>query len=125
VLVPLVLRRLDMPPVRMRRPRAIIQLCGIVLYDIVRSNIGVSRVIIRGQKEKHSSGFINVPLKMTNTYGLAALGVILTCTPGTLWVQYNPRRKWLLLHVLDNIGEDEWVHIIRHRYERLLMEIFE
>jgi len=125
LLIPPLLRRLDTQPVRLRRPVAIVKLSGIVLYDIVRSNIAVARIIMGGKKAKYTAGFINVPLVMTNPYGLAVLGVVLTCTPGTLWVQYNPRRKRLLLHVLDNVDEEEWGNLIRNRYERLLMEIFE
>jgi multicomponent K+:H+ antiporter subunit E len=31
----------------------------------------------------------------------------------------------MLLHVLDLIDETEWVQIIKQRYEKPLMEIFE
>lgn len=31
----------------------------------------------------------------------------------------------MLLHVLDLIDEDEWRRIIKERYEKRLMEIFE
>ena len=58
-------------------------------------------------------------------YGLAALACIITATPGTLWVEYDSADNTMLLHVLDLIDEEEWVRIIKDRYETRLMEIFE
>lgn len=62
---------------------------------------------------------------MRNRYGLAALACIITATPGTLWVQFNPRNGMLMIHVLDLIDESVWIGTIKGRYERLLLEIFE
>jgi len=31
----------------------------------------------------------------------------------------------LTIHVLDLIDENAWIRTIKHRYERLLLEIFE
>ena len=38
---------------------------------------------------------------------------------------FDARRHRILIHVLDLIDEDEWIALIKNRYERLLMEIFE
>ena len=62
---------------------------------------------------------------MTNPSGLAVLAVIVTATPGTAWIEYEPRNGQLLLHVFDLIEGYDWVHTIKSRYESLLMEIFE
>lgn len=40
-------------------------------------------------------------------------------------VQHDARRHVILIHVLDLIDEQEWIRLIKDRYERLLMEIFE
>jgi multicomponent K+:H+ antiporter subunit E len=56
---------------------------------------------------------------------LAALACIITATPGTLWVEYDSADNTMLLHVLDLIDDEEWVRIIKGRYEKRLMEIFE
>ena len=45
--------------------------------------------------------------------------------PDNLWVQHDARNNTILIHVLDLVDEDEWIQLIKHRYERLLMEIFE
>ena len=53
------------------------------------------------------------------------LSCIVTSTPGTAWVEYAPDSGILLIHVLDLVDKDEWVALIKNRYEALLMEIFE
>ena len=39
--------------------------------------------------------------------------------------RYDPDSGILLIHVLDLVDKDEWVALIKNRYEALLMEIFE
>ncbi|MDX6804966.1 Na+/H+ antiporter subunit E [Terrihabitans rhizophilus] len=113
------------PSPRLRRLTAIPELLGFVLVDIVRSNIAVARIIVLGSRHRRSSGFISVPLKLTNPSGLAILSIILTSTPGTAWLDYNSARGTLLIHVFDLVDEQVWIDIIANRYERLLLEIFE
>lgn len=94
-----------------------------VLIDIFRSNLAVGRIILF--RRAHRSAFITLPLEMRNRYGLAVLGVIITATPGTLWMQYDSAGSLLLIHVLDLVDEEQSIQIIKRRYERPLMEIFE
>lgn len=112
-------------PVHVRFSPAMIKLAGIVLFDIFRSNLAVGRIIASPRQRKVSSGFINLPLDMTNRYGLAILSTIITATPGTLWMQYDPGRHNLVIHVLDLVDEGYWINLIKTRYEALLMDIFE
>jgi multicomponent K+:H+ antiporter subunit E len=53
------------------------------------------------------------------------LACIITSTPGTLWVSFDQSTGILMIHVLDLIDEREWMYTVKHRYERLLLEIFE
>ena len=108
-----------------RNPRAIVTLALLVLVDIIRSNIAVARIIFGPCHRSVISGFVNIPIDLRNRYGLAALACIITATPGTLWVQFNPRKGTLMIHVLDLVDEGIWIEIIKGRYERLLLEIFE
>jgi multicomponent K+:H+ antiporter subunit E len=111
---------------RMRRASVAIRLIFTVLVDIVRSNIGVGRVIL-GLVHSHQvrSAFIEVPLDLRDPHGLAALAMIITCTPGTIWANLTADRRLLTVHVLDLIDEARWVSTIKQRYERPLMEVFE
>jgi multicomponent K+:H+ antiporter subunit E len=53
------------------------------------------------------------------------LSLIITSTPGTAWFDYNGAHGMLLIHVFDLVDEEGWRHLIKSRYEYLLMEIFE
>lgn len=110
---------------RIRRPGTILRLLGVVLYDILRSNIAVGRIIVRSREPGVNAGFLAIPLEMKSRQGLAVLACIVTSTPGTIWVDYDAAKGVLLLHVLDLVDETVWIQTIKGRYERLLMEIFE
>ena len=102
---------------------AILRLFLIVGADVVRSNIAVARIILFGKKGV--SEFVRLPLELENVHALATLACIITATPGTLWVQYDRASRSLLVHILDLKDEEEWTRLIKNRYERLLLEIFE
>lgn len=121
---PQVMRAMRADPVRVRAPGAIVRLAGRVIVDVLRSNLAVAQILI-GRRADRVSGFIHVPIDLKDRYGLAVLAVIITSTPGTLWVEYDRARGVLLMHVLDLVDEVTWVRTIKDRYERLLMEIFE
>jgi multicomponent K+:H+ antiporter subunit E len=120
----LVIATLQIPSGRVHRPTAAIRLAFIVLFDIIRSNIAVTRIILTpGRTAK--SGFMTIPIDLRNQYGLAILSCIITSTPGTVWVNFDSAKSELLIHVLDLVDKSTWTNIIKNRYERLLMEIFE
>ena len=121
---PWFLLRLDTPRLTVKRPAAVLQLFIEVVLDILRSNYRVATLALR-DKPGRTPGFVRIPLKMQSHYGLAALACIITATPGTTWVSYDPDRHVLVIHVLDLVDDDDWAEIIKTRYERLLMEIFE
>lgn len=101
------------------------KLLGIVLLDIIRSNIAVVTIILQGKKRARTSGFLSIPLDLRDPVGLAILSVIITSTPGTAWMDYDSARGTVLLHIFDLVDEAEWMDIIKNRYEHLLREIFE
>lgn len=116
---------LEPEPVRVRRWSAAVRLALMLLYDILRSNIAVSSIILRGRRTARVAGFIVVPLELRHPMALALLSCILTSTPGTAWLEYQTANGRLLIHVLDLYDEQAWIDLIKNRYERLLMEIFE
>jgi multicomponent K+:H+ antiporter subunit E len=123
-LVPFVMLALRPDAVPVRAPGLILRLAGTVLGDMVRSNLDVAKVILGLHPGDRRTGFVSIPLDLRSPYGLTVLAVIVTGTPGTLWVQYDSATGRLLLHVLDLTDGDDWVRRIKDRYERPLMEIF-
>ena len=95
-----------------------------MLIDIIRSNIAVTGLILRPAR-RAASGFITIPLELRDQYGLAILACIITSTPGTVWVNFDSAKGILLIHVLDLVDEAAWTNLIKTRYERVLMDIFE
>ncbi|MBK1662528.1 Na+/H+ antiporter subunit E [Paracraurococcus ruber] len=114
------------PRARLRRLAVLPGLLRDVLVEVVRSNNAVARIILdpAGQGRRQS-GFVQIPLDMRSPQGLAALACILTATPGTVWVEYDSSEGIMLLHVLDLVDASEWVRIVKEKWERRLMEIFE
>ncbi|MDP3173325.1 MAG: Na+/H+ antiporter subunit E [Phenylobacterium sp.] len=119
------MRPLDLPPVRVRNHRLILVLAARVAWDVLRSNIAVFRIILSGGHRKITSGFVQVPLELSNGYGLAVLACIITSTPGTIWMSYDDKERVLLIHVFDLVDEAIWISTVTERYERPLREIFE
>lgn len=108
---------------RLRRPGVALRMLGHVLIDVARSNLMVARIILN-RSATPRAGFIRMKLALRDPSGLAVLACILTATPGSVWVEFDPAEGWLLLHVLDIENEEEWVRLVRERYEQPLMEIF-
>ncbi len=121
-----ILVALLMPRARLRRLTTVPGLLRDIVVEVVRSNNAVAWIILQpGHAANRRSGFVRVPLDMHSPHGLAALACILTATPGTIWVEYDSSDGSMLLHVLDLIDDEAWVRIVKDRWERRLMEIFE
>ena len=101
------------------------RLIGIVLLDILRSNLAVAGIILQGRRRQRAAGFVAIPLDLRDKTGLAVLACIVTSTPGTAWIEYASDSSVVLIHVLDLVDEEAWVVLIKSRYEAMLMEIFE
>ncbi|CAM5464868.1 Na+/H+ antiporter subunit E [Rhodanobacter lindaniclasticus] len=115
---------LDPPQARLRHYPLLLRLFVRVVLDIVRSNIAVARIVLFNTRPVHS-GFVAIPLELTDRYGLAVLSCIITSTPGTIWVSYDSNANILLIHVLDLVDEAGWIDSIKQRYERPLLEVFQ
>jgi multicomponent K+:H+ antiporter subunit E len=112
-------------PVHARKPLVMIRLFAHVVTDMIRSNLQVAvAILVRPGRDIHS-GFVRVPLDLEDPNGLAVLAMIVTFTPGTAWVQRSPDGRTLLLHVFELTDEATLVRLIKGRYERPLMEIFQ
>ena len=127
VVVPLLTRGLRPATVRMRRPAVALRLTGCVLLDMVRSAVALTRLLLTRRSEYIASRFIHVPLDLRDPNALAVLAIIVCLTPGTSWGELAFDRSTLLLHAFDVIEDDEaaFIALIKQRYERPLMEIFE
>ena len=114
-------------PVRghVRRPLVLARLILAVGHDVVRSALEVARGVLLAGRQAPRSAFVVIPLELRDAHGLAALAVITTVVPGTVWSELAPDRSALTLHVFDLADEAAFIVHYKARYERPLREIFE
>ncbi len=110
------------PKLRLGWP--LLKLAGMVFADIVRSNIAVARIVLLNPPNRYA-GFIRLPTELRDRTALAAMAAIITSTPGTIWVHHDREQHIILIHVLDLVDEAHWITLLKTRYEKLLLEIFE
>ncbi|HUP29421.1 MAG TPA: Na+/H+ antiporter subunit E [Usitatibacter sp.] len=112
-------------PVRIRRPGTLLRLVLAVMRDVVVSNAQVAWLILTRRKAGPRSAFVAIPLEMRDPNGLAALALITTVVPGTVWSEFSLEGDMLLLHVFDVEDTAAFIAHYKDRYERPLREIFE
>jgi multicomponent K+:H+ antiporter subunit E len=124
VALPRVLRGwINEPRAAPRRPGTLIRLAGVVVRDIVVSNVEVARRVL-GPEAAIRPAFVQVPLALTDPRAIGALAAIITLTPGTLTADVAADQSHLLVHALHVEDAAALVATIKERYERPLLEIF-
>lgn len=108
-----------------RRPMVVVRLVANVGVDVVASALEVARGVLKGRRRPPHGAFVVVPLELRDVHALAALAMITTVVPGTIWCELAPDRSALRLHVFDLGDEAEFVAHFKQRYEHPLKEIFE
>jgi multicomponent K+:H+ antiporter subunit E len=79
---------------------------------------------VLGPESAIHPGFVEVPLDLASTHGIAVLAAIVTMTPGTLTCDVAADRSHLLVHALHLTDAAALVADIKARYEAPLVEIF-
>lgn len=124
-LAPLLMAPLRPLPVSIRNPGVILRLFLLVGRDVVVSNLAVAWTVWNAGRRPPRSAFVKVPLDLRDANGLAALSMITTVVPGTVWSELALDRSVLLMHVFDLEDEAQFIEHFKRTYERPLMEIFE
>jgi multicomponent K+:H+ antiporter subunit E len=125
LVVPLLTSSLRPERVRVRRPWVIVRFVLRVGHDVVRSSFEVAWGVVRWPWRRPQARFVIVPLELGDPLGLAALSLVTTVVPGTVWSELAPDRSALLLHVWNVGDEGMFVTRFKTRYEQPLREIFE
>ncbi|MNG94866.1 Na(+)/H(+) antiporter subunit E [compost metagenome] len=125
ILAPLLMAPLRPQHAHVRRPLVVARLIGRVGLDVIKSNVLVAYGVLRAGSQPPRSAFVHIPLALRDAHGLAALSMITTVVPGTVWSELALDRSVLLLHVFDLEDEAAFIEHFKVTYERPLMEIFE
>lgn len=107
---------------RVRRPLVLVRLVLRVGRDVVVTGLQVARGVLR-PGTPHAA-FVRVPLELRDPHALAALAMITSVVPGTVWSELAPDASSLLLHVFEPADEADFIAHFKRDYERPLLEIF-
>jgi multicomponent K+:H+ antiporter subunit E len=110
---------------RVGRPGVMLRFVLTVSYDVLRSNFAVAAGVVATPWRPTRARFVVVPLELRSPLGLAALAMVTTIVPGTVWSELALDRSAMLLHVWDLDDEVDFVARFKARYEKPLQEIFE
>jgi multicomponent K+:H+ antiporter subunit E len=110
---------------RLRDPLGAIAYILIVLYDIVKSNFTVARIVLFMPNDKIQSRWIPVPIDLRTPEAITVLAGTITMTPGTLTADMSACGRVLLIHSLHAPDPDAIRDEIKTRYEARLKRIFE
>lgn len=109
----------------LRRWGVLARLIMLVGADVVTSALDVAFGVLRARRQPPHSAFVTVPLELRDPHALAALAIITTVVPGTVWSELAADHSALLVHVFDVPDEAAFVAHFKQTYERPLKEIFE
>lgn len=109
---------------RVRGPLRIAAYLALVLWDIVRANIEVARIVLFTPNADLRPAWIAVPLDLTSPEGITALAATITLTPGTVTADVSQNGNALLVHCLHAPDPDAVAADIKSRYEARLLRIF-
>ncbi len=123
--IPILTSNLRPTTVRVRRPLVAARFVVRVVRDVVLSNFEVAWGVVAWRWRRPQSKFVIVPLELRDPLGLAALSMVTTIVPGTVWSELALDRRALLLHVWNVGDEASFVARFKDRYEAPLRDIFE
>jgi multicomponent K+:H+ antiporter subunit E len=105
---------------RLHWPSAI-RLVGVVLWDIVVSNITVARLVL-GPMDKPTPLWIPVPLATRHPRVNALFASIITTTPGTVSCVIDEQQGVIWVHALNGDDPAAMAQDMKQRYETPLLQ---
>ena len=125
VAMPLLMRPLRPTPGPLRRLDVLARLIARVGLHVLISALQVGVGVVRARRRRPRGVFVVLPLELRDPHALAALAMITTVIPGTVWSELAPDSSALLLHVFDLDDEAAFIAKFSADYVHPLKEIFE
>ena len=110
---------------RLRSLPAIVEYIGIVMYDIIKSNVVVAMIVLFKRNDTLQPAWITVPLDLRSPEAITVLAGTITLTPGTVTADMSGDGHALLIHCLHAPDPDAVRDDIKARYEGRFQRIFE
>ncbi len=105
-----------------RKPMVALRFAGIVLWDIVISNLTVARIVLLPRSNPQPA-WVRIPLEIRHPNAIVLLATVITTTPGTVSCVIDDERHEILVHALDCNDPEAMAEQIKQRYEKPLKEI--
>lgn len=124
-LIGLILPRLVagfLPPADALHVPSALRLLGVVLWDILVSNIVVARQVL-GPVDRLTPLWVPVPLATRHPRVNALFASIITTTPGTVSCVIDEQQGVIWVHALSGTDPQAMAHDMKERYERPLMRV--
>lgn len=96
----------------------------IVIWDIIKANISVAKIVLFMPKRDLRPCWLPVPLDLQSPEAITVLAGTITLTPGTVTCDISEDGSALLVHCLHAPDPDAVLDEIKTRYEARLKEIF-
>lgn len=109
---------------KLRNPVAIAEFIAVVMYDIVKANIEVAKIILFMKPQDIQEAWIEVPVDLASPEAVTLLAGTITMTPGTVSADVSADGKSILVHALHAPDPDAIRDDIKARYESRLKRIF-
>ena len=107
------------------RPGKIPAYVGIVVWDIIKANFVVARIVLFMPRRDLRPAWIVIPLELRRPEAITSLAATITLTPGNVSCDLSEDGRALLVHCLHAPDPDAVRIEIQERYEARLKEIFE
>lgn len=125
IIIPLITAAYWPESPKLRNPPGIAAYALIVLWDIVKSNFIVARIVLFMPLSQMRPAWVTVPLDLRSPEAITVLAGTITMTPGTVSADLSACGRALLVHCLHAPDPEGVVADIKARYESRLKEIFE
>lgn len=123
LIIPRLLSPFLTPASKIHWPTAV-RLLGVVLWDVVVSNVVVARLVL-GPLERMQPAWLEVPLETDHHRVNALFASIITTTPGTVSAVIDEVRGVILVHALNCNDAAAMVADMKSRYEAPLLRAFQ
>lgn len=107
---------------RLRHVPAVLRFAGVVVWDIVVSNLIVARIVLTPGSDPQPA-WVPVALDIRDPTAIVLLATIITTTPGTVSCVVDEDRRRIMVHALDCPDPAALAVQIKQRYEQPLKEI--
>ncbi|TVQ56079.1 MAG: monovalent cation/H+ antiporter subunit E [Rhodobacteraceae bacterium] len=105
-----------------RRTRATFGLMLFFIQDLVKSSVQVASAVLFAN-HRGRNRFVEMPLDVESDFGVMLTANLITLTPGTLSVDFDPDRRVLLIHAMFADDPEDVARGLKQEVERRVIEV--